>query len=347
LILTATVAFVVFDFVRHPLPGPETGVAAPPEHQLVLWVAGVDTGSAPESVATAAAARLSHPWRPARSEVVRGGSAAVVAALLGRHRANGTDLLVVHAGTLADIERDSHDTALPTIAAEARRAARLLRASVPIGLLADDALVVAVADDSGIDSGNALVDALRDDPGGPIFGVTPDPWSKTALAALVHAARVNGDVRYRVVPTADAGVVARAGDISDLLVAPRSELHSLPFAHRLRIVAESDVGDLAADRAVHVARLGDLLGHDAAIAGAHRWIALVAPPGTNVKTARSLAKQVRRMTANGGWERELASLSLAPPADADPGAYLAAQEREEQALATAASHVGQRRSARR
>lgn len=356
LVLLMTVALVAADFLRQPLHGPEPGVAAPPAHELVLWVSSVDADTSAERLARAVAERLDRPWRPATTRRVRGGgSATAVTTLLGRRAGGDPPLLLVDAGTVADLERDRRGSPLPAIAEEAEHAARLLRAAVPIAVLAEDPLVVAATRGSAISSPQQLFAAMRRDPGAAVFGLAQDSWSRTALAALVHAVGVNGDVRYRLLPTADAAVVERAGDLADVVVAPRSELHALPFAGRLRLLASSDAaadggtggtGDRAGATAP-VPRLGDLLPRDAAVAGAQRWVALVAPPGTNAHVRRSLTRQLQRMTASGGWRRTLRRLAFAPPRRLAPAPYLRAARARQDALSAAAGHVAQRATRRR
>lgn len=320
LVLLMTVALVAADFLRQPLHGPEPGVAAPPGHELVLWVSSVDAETGGERLARAAAERLDRPWRPVTLRRVRGGgSATAVTTLLGRRPGGTPPLLLVDAGTVADVERDRRGSPLPVIADDAQRAATLLRDAVPIAILAEDPLVVAATGDDGLATPAQLFAAMRRDPGAAVFGLAQDSWSKTALAALVHAVGVNGDVRYRLLPTADAAVVERAGDLADVIVAPRSELHALPLSGRLRLLASSGAGRSApaagSGRASRpLARLGDLLPHGSAVAHAQRWVALVAPPGTNARVRRSLTRQLQRMAASDGWQRTLRQLAFAPAA---------------------------------
>lgn len=231
LVLTMTVALVVADFLRPPLHGPPDGVAAPRAGTVVVWVPGIEAGGPGQRLAATLAGRLDRPWRPARSRLVRGGSAAAVTTVLGRRPGGTPPLLLVDARTVADVERDAAGSALPAIAQEARAARRLLARAEPIAVLADDPLVVAATAEAGppARSATGLVTAMRRDPGAAVFGIAPDAWSRTALAAFVHAAGVRGDVRYRVLPTADAAVLARAGDLADVVLAPRSALHRLPL----------------------------------------------------------------------------------------------------------------------
>ncbi|MDO8209333.1 hypothetical protein [Conexibacter sp. CPCC 206217] len=373
LVLTMTVALVAADFLRQPLHGPENGVAAPPASALVLWVPGVNAGSSAERLAGAAAERLDRPWRPVRSQLVHGGSTSAVTTLLARRGGSTPPLLLVDAGTVADIERDRRGSALPTIAAEGERAARLLRHAVPVALLAEDPLVVATSGRSSIHSPEELFTTMRRDPGGAVFGLAPDAWSRTALAALVHSVGVDGDVRYRVLPTADAAVIARAGDLADVVIAPRSELHRLPLARGLRLLAQSDSLQTASGSATPagasaraagpigtagptgaagptgppVARLGDLLGDGAAVAHAQRWIAIVAPPGTNARTRRALTRQLTRITATVSWQATLRRLALSPAPRATPARYLALARSEQDKIAVDAGHVAQRAARRR
>ena len=346
-VLMMTVALVAADFLRQPLRGPETGVAAPPASELVLWVPGVSAGSAAERLAAVAAGRLDRPWRPVRSQLVHGGSTSAVTTLLGRRGGSTPPLLLVDAGTIADVERDRRSSALPAISAEAERATRLLSRAVPIAVLAEDPLVVATTSRSEIHSPQQLFTTMRRDPGGAVFGLAPDAWSRTALAALVHSVGVNGDVRYRVLPTADAAVIARAGDLADVVIAPRSELHRLPLARGLRLLAQSDTPTPPAPADAAVPRLNDLLGADAAVGRAQRWIAVVAPPGTSGRVRRSLTRQLTRMTATTRWVKTLRRLALAPPPREPPARYLAQAGTQQQQLATDAGHVTQRAPRRR
>lgn len=362
LVLTMTVALVVADFLRPPLHGPPDGVAAPRAGTVVVWVPGIEAGGPGQRLAATLAGRLDRPWRPARSRLVRGGSAAAVTTVLGRRPGGTPPLLLVDARTVADVERDAAGSALPAIAQEARAARRLLARAEPIAVLADDPLVVAATAEAGppARSATGLVTAMRRDPGAAVFGIAPDAWSRTALAAFVHAAGVRGDVRYRVLPTADAAVLARAGDLADVVLAPRSALHRLPLARGLRPLAQSGASAAAAGRP-RTARgpgpalpaqpaaaptLASLLGRGAAVAGAQRWIALVAPPGTSARARRALRRQVARAAAGPRWRAALERLSLTPPPAGPPAVVLARERAAQTALARAAGHVAQRPPAR-
>ncbi len=341
LLLLATVAFVATDFVRHPFEGVQPGIAAAPSHGLTLWIPGTDADSAPASVTAAAARALNRRGAPVSSHVVPGGSASAIVALLDADRGFDNALLAVNTGTLADLERDEHGPALPGTPEQAARAATLLREAKPVALLADDTLVLVTDSQSHVHSLGQVITSLRRNPGHLVFGIGIDAWSRTALGAFVDAVHAPGHVPYRVLPSGSAAAISTGGDSADVVVAPRAELRSSAVLRRLRILAQSDAGPALRDGSGAVPRLGDVLGREAPISDAHRWIALVAPPSTTAAEVRALAARIRTMTEQPSWHATLRTLGLGEPPHVAVGPFIARAERGDRALARAASHVAQ------
>ncbi len=209
-VLMMTVAFVAADFLRQPLDGPDPGVAAAPGRALVVWVPSVAAETPGEQLAQAAARRLDRPWRPVTARRVHGGgSATAITTLLAHPSGSRPPLLLVDAGTVADLERDRRGGPLPAIAEEAARAERLLRESVPIAVLAEDPLVVAATADAAMQSPQQLIAAMRRARSRPSSGSprTPGPrrrWRRSSTRSASAATSATACCRPPTRPSSSA-----------------------------------------------------------------------------------------------------------------------------------------------
>jgi hypothetical protein len=337
LVLLVAIGLVVADFARHPFVGGSTGGAAERTGRLTLWIAGTDAGTTPARLARVLARALERSGIPVAVRLAEGGSSATARALLGpRGGDGGGELLVVHSGTFADVERERDDIALPGVPVRAARAARLLRDATPVAALADDALLLAADPRFGPRTVDALAASLRTAPGRLVFGVGADAWSKASLAALVAAVGAPGRVPYRLMSAPGAAGVATAAEPVDVVVAPASELR----AHsRLRQLAQGDAGPRLLHRGRPLPRLGTSIGAGAAVAGLHRWIALVAPPDAPSGWTARTASRLRAVTRTRSWGRVLARHRLGRPPAGPLGPMLARERRATAALLATAARV--------
>ncbi|MDW5596076.1 hypothetical protein VSS74_17145 [Conexibacter stalactiti] len=347
MVLLLACAMVATDFVRHPFQGAAPGDAASGRRDVTLWLAGTDAGTVPARLARAAARQLGEPGASARVETVRGGSSAAVLAVLDDEAGTSAPLLVVHAGTLADLARERGDAGLPGVPEQARRATRLLRAARPLALLADDTLVVASSARSGPRTPAALLASLRRAPGRLVFGIGGDAWSYMALAGFVSSANASGRVPYRVVPAIGSDVALAERDV-DVVLAPASELHGQTTRGALRPLAQSDRGPRV-DRRLRVGPavgadaalppLADLLADDGPVAHAHRWVALVAPATLPARERRALSPRLRALVRSRAWARVLRRTGLGRAPASTPARTVARAWTETDALTTAAARV--------
>jgi tripartite-type tricarboxylate transporter receptor subunit TctC len=347
MVLLLACAMVVTDFVRHPFEGAPPGSAATERRDVTLWVAGTDAGATPGQLAHAAARALDAPDARVRVRSVDGGVAAAVDGLLDDDTGADDDLLVVHAGTFADLQREQHDLGLPDLAALASQAERLLLRARPVTLLADDPLLVAATRRSRLGSLDALLGALRGGAGGVVLGVEGDPWSRNALAALIEAAGARGRVRYRLLPAENQAAFLARGAV-DAVVTPASAMHRPAVAAQLRPLTQSDRGPRLAPAGGDgpLPPLGALLGATApapapAAAAAttlSRWVAVVAAPSLAPARARALTRRLGALTRTARWRRSVARLGLgAPPRPrAD---LLASTQRESRRLTALADRL--------
>jgi hypothetical protein len=329
MVLLLACAMVVTDFVRHPFAGAPPGSAATERRDLTLWTAGTDAGSTPGQLARAAARALDRPGERVFVRAVDGGVASAVAGLLDDETGAGDDLLVVHAGTFADLEQERRTAGVPDLARRAARAERLLLRARPVALLADDALLVAATRRSHLRSAGQLAAALRSDTDALVLGVEGDVWSRNALAALVDASGAHGPVRYRVLPAENQAAFLDRGAV-DAVVGPASMLRRGGLGSRLVPLARSGGGALPT--------LGALVGAGARPVALSRWVAVVAAPALGEARAALAARRLRRLTASHRWRRTVAGLGLgAPPRDR--GGLLADAHRDAQRLTVLAGRL--------
>jgi len=349
MVLLLACAMVATDFVRHPFAGAPPGSAAG-ARELTLWTAGTDAGAPPGQLARAAARALDAPGERTRTQAVDGGVAAAVTGLLDDAAGEGADLLVVHAGTFADLERERRDIGLPDVAARAERAERLLLRARPVALLAADPLLLAAPRRSPLPSAEAFAAALRDDADALVIGVDAGPWSRNALAATIGAVGARGRVRYRVLPSDDQAAFLDGGAV-DAVVGPASMLRRGGLASRLRPLASSTGGPLPAGgrpsgrdvrdgdgRGGAAARgggratspaglpsLAEVAGARGRLAGLDRWVAVVAAPSLGRARADALTRRLRALTATARWRRTVARLGLGAPPQVDAGLLVEAR----------------------
>jgi hypothetical protein len=363
MVLVLAVAMVASDFVRHPFAGAPIGDAASSSRELTVWTAGTDAGRTPARVARLLAQRLDATGARASAETVAGGASTALLALLGPDAPDGA-LVVVHAGTFADLAVQRGDVGIPGAPAEAERALRLLDAATPIALLADDTLLVAADRRGAVATPAALLASLRRAPRRVVFGIGADAWSKNALATLVESAGAAGRVPYRVLPTAGDAGIALSGEEIDVVLAPASELRGGALRRRLLPLLQSDRGPrLAGDGGVHAPRrpgvriaagsaappatFGALLGGSTPLRGAHRWIAIVAPPSLPGAARAAAVARVRAVTAAPAWRRLLRRQGLDPNPPGTAAEALRASRRETAALLRAATRIDEAPAPRR
>jgi hypothetical protein len=345
MVLLLACAMVATDFVRHPFAGAPPGSAAGGGQELTLWTAGTDAGAPPGQLARAAARTLDRPAARVRVRAVDGGVAAAVTGLLDEAAGEGADLLVVHAGTFADLERERRLAGLPDVAARAVRAERLLLRARPVALLATDPLLLAAVRRGGatppqgarrspgvtppgatppqsatpptgavrrsgaqLASAEAFAATLRHDADALVIGVDGGPWARNALAAVIDAVGARGRVRYRVLPADDQAAFLGRGAV-DAVVGPASMLRRGGVARQLQPLATSAGG-------ASLPSLAAIAGGSGRVAGLDRWVAVVAAPALAGARADAVSRPLRRLTASARWRRTIARLGLgAPPRD--------------------------------
>jgi hypothetical protein len=301
-LLVALVGYVVADFVHYPVIA-STGSAAVPTPQVTLWVAATESGGEAEVVARDAAASLELHGRSTTIKTLQGGSSQAVAGFLaagrrgrGTHGAGSSaapapaQLLVLTSTTLADLARDRDEQLVPGAALEAAVAQALLRRAIPIGVLSDDPLALAVPRDAEVRTSGELLAAMRADPARQLFAIDDDAYSRDQLAALVQRAGVPGRTRFSVLPSGrEAAAAMELGDANAVLTS-RSALAGEARARRLRALAWP-------------------FGRGRAPVA---WAMLLAPPGMPAAQVATLRRAVAALVREPQWRRVLRRQGRAP-----------------------------------
>jgi len=284
--------YVVADFVRSPFSAPR-GSAAVRATAVTIWSPAGEAGDESGPVLDEAAAGLELGGHPTVVKSIPGGSAQALISFLSRRHAGRGQLLAITSTTLADLAHDRRETLVPGAAEEAALARALLRHSKPVGMLASDPLEVAVARESQVRSGPALVTSLAAAPSEQLFGIDDDTFSRDELAALVDGAGVNGEVHFTVFQSsADAGEAIETGTAQTVL-AGRPALRGDVHDRRLRSLG------------------WPLPGSDP-----RAWVALVARPAIGATALGTLRRWVAGLQAEPHWRAILRAEGRRP---ADPG----------------------------
>jgi hypothetical protein len=281
-LLLAVLAYVVLDFAQHRFLGAASEAAVAPEAHLTLWLAQTDASGEVGVAIRETAGSLLLYGRPATVRLLPGGSSRAVTDFLGRSRPAG-QLLAVSSDTLADLARERIGGLLGDDPARAAYAQRLLTRAIPVRVISDDPLTIAVRPSSPIHSVAELLAHVRRSVQTHVFAITDDTWAADSLAALVQRAGVDSVVPYRVFPSAQDASLALAAGAADVVLAPRSAILSDVQAHRLRALSWPR----------------------SAGPPPRTWIELLAAPGTPTAHVRTLRRQLDMLAHNDAWRRLL------------------------------------------
>lgn len=276
-LLLAVLAYVIVDFAQSPFGSVFSNAVAAPQAHLTLWLAQTETSAPVEVTVHDTAGGLELHGHATTVGALGSGSAHAVVQFFAQHR-SANELLVVSSDTLADLAQERESALVGEEPLQAALAQRLLARAVPIGLLSEDPLAVAVPESSPIHSVSQLMAAMRADPEEHVFAVTEDNWASDSLAALVQAAGVNGVVRYRVFPASEDLPLALSGGSAEVLLAPRSAILPRLGAGRLRT-----------------------LPWPAGVRPAPTWVELLAAPGTSGADVGRLRAEIQTLVRSPAW----------------------------------------------
>jgi hypothetical protein len=287
-LLAAVVAFVVVDFVRHPVLG--TVSEAAPEAHLTLWLPQTEVSGETGGTVHELAGSLLLFGRPAAVGVLAGGSSLAVTSFLGSPQGTG-QLLAVSSETLADLAQERASALIGDDPLRAARAQRLLERAIPVGVIEQEPMTVAVPASSPTASVRALMSDLRASPDAHLFAITDDSWAADNLAVLVSEAGVDGLVPYRVFPSAQDASLSLAAGSADVILAPHGTLLPDIRAGRLRTLPWP-VGRSPLPRT---------------------WVELLAAPGTPTQQVSAVRRQLRALVESSAWRGRRGWQGQAPP----------------------------------
>jgi Tripartite tricarboxylate transporter family receptor len=280
-LLVAVLAYVIVDFVQSPFPNVFSDAVAAPNPHLTLWIAQTETSASTDSTVHLAADTLILDGQPANVAVLPGGSSRAIVHFLSQPQPPG-QLLVISSNTLADLAQERMSALIGEEPLRAAFAERLLQRAIPVGLVSEDSLTIAVPRRSPIHSLSELMTDMRAAPGGLVFATTEDNWAADNLAALVEDAGVDGVVHYRVFPSTEEVSLALAGGNAEVVLAPRSTILADLRAGRLRA--------LGWPRGSHPPP---------------SWVELLASPSTPASQVQTLRSEVRDLISSKAWRAQL------------------------------------------
>ena len=298
-VLLAVLSYVVLDFVQHPFEGAFSEAVAAPEPHLTLWAAQTEGGAATVTITRDAADELLLYGRAATVGTLPGGASRAITGFFAARR-SPDDMLAISADTVADLAQERVSSLVGENPLQAALAQRELARAVPVGVLSDDPLTIAVPAASPLHDLAELAGQMRAFPQELVFATTDDNWSADNLAALVSDTGVEGVVPYRVYPSAQGAALALGAGEADVLLAPRGQVLAEARARRLRALGWPTT-------------LGS---------PPHFWVELLAAPGTPPARIRALRRQLAALTGGAPWRGLLSAQGYAAPARPLSGAGL-------------------------